>query len=40
MNTSNPQAEESAFPFVFVVLSTFIGMLIWLYAMLASLPGY
>ena len=40
MNPSNPAANDSAFPAVFVVLSTFIGVLVWLCVMLASLPRY
>lgn len=40
MDHTNPSADESAFPAVFVVLSTFIAVLIWLYALLASLPQY
>jgi hypothetical protein len=38
MDHSNPPSNESAFPAMFVVLSTFIGVLIWLCVMLASLP--
>lgn len=40
MNSSTPPAGDSAFPAVFVVLSTFIGVLVWLCTMLASLPQY
>jgi hypothetical protein len=40
MNVSNSQADDSAFPAVFVVLSTFIGVLVWLCVMLGSLPQY
>jgi hypothetical protein len=40
MNHSNSPANESAFPAMFVVLSTFIGVLIWLCVLLASLPQY
>jgi hypothetical protein len=38
MNSTNPQADDSAFPAVFVVVSTFIGALVWLCVMLAGLP--
>ena len=37
MNPSNPSASDSAFPVVFVVLSTFIGALVWLCVMLTSI---
>jgi hypothetical protein len=40
MDSSNQQSGDSAFPAVFVVLSTFIGVLVWLCAMIASLPDY
>jgi hypothetical protein len=40
MNSSNPQAGDSAFPAAFVVVSTFIGALVWLCVMLAGLPAY
>ncbi|HZZ77209.1 MAG TPA: hypothetical protein VFE62_01745 [Gemmataceae bacterium] len=40
MDSSNQPAGDSAFPAVFVVLTTFIGVLVWLCAMLASLPHY
>jgi hypothetical protein len=40
MDHSNPPSNESAFPAMFVVLSTFIGALIWLCVLLASLPHY
>jgi hypothetical protein len=40
MDHSNPPSNESAFPALFVVASTFIGVLIWLCVMLASLPRY
>ena len=40
MNPSNPYAGDSAFPALFVVLSTFIGALLWLWLMLQSLPPY
>jgi hypothetical protein len=40
MNPSNLPANDSAFPAVFVVLSTFIGALVWLCTMLGSLPQY
>ena len=40
MDYSNSQANDSAFPAVFVVLSTFIGALVWLYTILGSLPQY
>jgi hypothetical protein len=40
MNSSNTPADDGAFPAVFVVLSTFIGALVWLCAMLSSLPQY
>jgi hypothetical protein len=37
MNHSSPPADDSAFPVVFVVMSTFIGVLVWLCVMLNSL---
>jgi hypothetical protein len=37
---NNTPAGDSSFPAVFVVLSTFIGVLVWLCAMLASMPQY
>jgi hypothetical protein len=37
MNSSNSPANDSAFPAGFVILSTFIGALVWLCVMLASL---
>jgi hypothetical protein len=40
MNQSSPPASDSAFPAVFVVLTTFIGALAWLCAMLGSLNQY
>ena len=40
MNPSNPPAGDSAFPAIFVVLSTFIGVLIWLCALLGSLTPH
>jgi hypothetical protein len=40
MDHSNPPANESVFPAVFVVVSTLIGALVWLCAVLASLPQY
>ena len=40
MDYSKPNASDSAFPVVFVVLSTFIGALVWLFAMLGSLTQY
>ncbi len=40
MDHSNSPANESAFPALFVVLSTFIGVLIWLCVLLACLPQY
>lgn len=40
MNNSNNSAADSAFPAAFVVLSTFIGLLVWLFVMLAGLPQY
>ena len=40
MNHSNPPANDSSFPAMFVLLSTFIGVLIWLRVLLASLPQY
>jgi uncharacterized Tic20 family protein len=40
MDHSNPPSNESVFPAMFVVLSTFIGVLIWLCVMLGSLPQY
>ena len=40
MNQSNASTDESAFPAMFVVLSTFIGALVWLCTMLRSLPQY
>ncbi len=40
MNTSNTPVDESAFPAMFVVVTTFISVLLWLCIMLASLPQY
>jgi hypothetical protein len=40
MNSINSPANDSAFPAMFVVLSTFIGVLLWLWVMIASLPQY
>ena len=40
MNHSDVSNGDSAFPAMFVVLSTFIGALVWLCTMLASLPQY
>jgi hypothetical protein len=40
MNPSNLPANDSAFPAVFVVLSTFIGALVWLCTMLSSLQPH
>ncbi len=40
MNTSNAPVDDSAFPAIFVVVSTFISVLIWLCIMLTSLPQY
>ena len=37
MNHSNAPADDSGFPALFVVLSTFVGVLIWLCVMLNSL---
>lgn len=37
MNQSNATANDDAFPALFVVLSTFLGGLIWLCVMLNSL---
>ena len=37
MNSTNAPANDSAFPAGFVVLSTFIGALIWLCVMLGQL---
>jgi hypothetical protein len=37
MNQSNATANDGEFPALFVVLSTFLGGLIWLYVMLNSL---
>jgi hypothetical protein len=34
MNHSKDSAGDSGYPVVFVVLSTFIGVLVWLYVML------
>ena len=39
MNQDNSPAGDSTFP-AFVVVSTFIGALVWLCVMLASLPQY
>lgn len=39
MNPTNSPAGDSAFPAVFVVLSTFIGALLWLCIMLGSLTS-
>lgn len=38
MNHSYSSDDDSAFPAVFVVVSTFIGALVWLCVMLASMP--
>ena len=40
MNPSKPEIGDSAFPAVFVVLSTFIGVLVWLCVMLAGMPAH
>jgi hypothetical protein len=40
MDHTNPPADDSAFPAIFVVASTFIGALVWLCVMLAGLPQY
>ena len=40
MNPSNPSVSDSAFPVVFVMLSTFIGALVWLCVMLGSVSPY
>lgn len=37
MNHSNAPANDSGFPVVFVLLSTFVGVLIWLCVLLNSL---
>jgi hypothetical protein len=37
MNYSNASTDDSGFPAVFVVLSTFIGALVWLFVLLAAL---
>ena len=37
MNHSNDTASDSGFPALFVVLSTFVGVLVWLCVMLNSL---
>ena len=37
MNHSNDTASESGFPALFVVLSTFVGVIVWLCVMLNSL---
>jgi hypothetical protein len=37
MDHSPSPANDNAFPAVFIVLSTFIGALVWLYTMLGSL---
>ncbi len=37
MNQSNSPADDGAFPAVFIVLSTFLGALVWLCVMLGSL---
>lgn len=37
MDHSNSTADDSGFPAVFVVLSTFFGVLLWLWVMLGSL---
>jgi hypothetical protein len=37
MNQSNAPADDGEFPALFVVLSTFLGGLIWLCVMLNSL---
>jgi hypothetical protein len=39
MNHSNAPADDSAFPALFVILSTFIGALVWLIVMVKSLPN-
>lgn len=38
MDHSNSSMDDSAFPAVFVVLSTFIGALVWLCIMLGAMP--
>jgi hypothetical protein len=40
MNHSNTSADDSGIPTMIVVLSTFIGVLVWLCAMLSNLPQY
>jgi hypothetical protein len=40
MNPSTPPASDSAFPVAFVVMSTFIGALVWLCVILNSLTAY
>jgi hypothetical protein len=40
MNHSNTPVEDGSFPLLFVLLSTFVGVLIWLYVMLNSLPPH
>jgi hypothetical protein len=38
MNHSNAPVEDSAFPAFFVIISTFIGALIWMVVLVNSLP--
>jgi hypothetical protein len=40
MDHSNTPAGDNSFPALLVVLSTFIGVLVWLFVMLASIPSY
>ena len=40
MNPSNVPASDSAFPVLFVVMSTFIGALVWLCVILNQMPQY
>lgn len=40
MNTSNASTNDSVFPVMFVVVTTFISVLLWLCIMLGSLPQY
>jgi len=38
MNSSHTPADDSAFPAVFVVMSTFIGALVWFCVLVNGMP--
>jgi hypothetical protein len=40
MNPSNIPADDSAFPAVFVMMSTFIGALTWFCILLNNMPRF